>query len=279
MRIPATAWVAPALAALAAALGAGCGGGQAADGPQRLPLRVDQEIEIGRAAAPSFEKRFGGRLDDPAVQAYVRAVGERVARCTAGHGLPYQFIVLDAAAPGAFALPGGPVYVTRGLLERLTTEGQLAAALAHLLAHVNARHVGARLCEGLGAGVLGDAARAAMDGRGVGAGSSGPAPALERVAAALATLCYSTEVEAEADRLGLDYVVAAGYHPGEMVRFLNVLVAMNETGAPDLPRTHPNPDNRIGGIRDRIEQKYEGLAGRVADEEYGREVLKRLHRE
>lgn len=265
MKRLATAWGALAPAAALVTFLAGCGGGRDADRSDRPLLTIEQEIEIGRAAAPCFERLCGGRLENLPVQAYVRTVGERVARCTPMDELPYRFAVLDGGDVNAFALPGGPVYVTRGLLVSLRTEGQLAAALAHQLAHINTRRVGRAVCRKLGKDVL---LRAIAD--------AGEAGAARRVAAAILELDYEPGTEDEADRLGLDYIVAAGYNPREMIRFLNRTAVGEGVGVAQSPGAHPDPAGRLGRVREMIDRKYRDRGGRVADEEYRSEVLDRL---
>lgn len=272
MRAPATACTALA-AALAAVLAAGCRSTTSVPQPEAVNLGIEEDVAIGRAVAPRFAKLAGGSLDDLAVQAYVRAVGERVARSTPARALPYEFTVLDSGAPAAYALPGGPVYVTRGLLARLRSEGQLAAALAHQLAHINAGHAGRALRDRLGAAALGDVLVAASD---TAARGDAAARSLDRAAAAVRDLRYDPEAEHDADRLGLDYMVAAGYNPLEAVRFANLCVAMSADDAPGPACLAPGRDGRADAVEAAVDRKYQDRGGRVADEEYGREVLARI---
>jgi len=257
--------IAVAMAALAA-LVAGCDGGSVADRADRSLLTVEQEIQVGRATAPYFEKLAGGRLQTPPVQAYVRTVGERVARAAPRRELPYQFAVLDSPDVRTFALPGGSVYVTRGLLAILATESQLAAALAHEWAHTSVRDLAPALGRNHGSRLLLDAADAAVPGPAVRRRDE----TLGRLAKAIHDHAYTLETEAAADRLGLDYLVAAGYNPSGMVAFLETL-ARNAAPGPSA-----DPAGRAGRLRKIVERKYRDAGGRVADEEYRGEVLDRL---
>ncbi len=279
MRRVETAHVAVATVAALAALLAGCGDGRSADRAERPLLTAEQEIQVGRAAAPHLERlaghtaRMSGRIENLAVEAYVRTVGQRVARFTPRRELPYRFAVLDTADVRAFALPGGLVYLTRGLLASLKTEAQLAAALAHQLAHINARHVVRSLCGKCGKALLLDAVAAAQL---TTAGRAAPKPTetLARLAEAIHEHEYDADTEAAADRLGLDYLVAAGYNPSGMVAFLEVPA---RSAAPAVPAARTTDSgSRAGRIRRIVEQKYRGCGGRVADEEYRGEVLDRL---
>ena len=258
---------------LMAAVVAGCGPARSKDAAWHLS--PEQCLAIGRAAAPEVERTFGPALNQPAVQAYVRTIGERVARCTPLHQLPYQFMVLNGDTLHAFAAPGGPVYVTRGLLEHLENEGQLAAVLAHQLAHINARQVGGELLQRLGMNVLLEAVAAADRTSGEPA-TPRCGESLGRAAGTLIVLQYSVTLEREADRLGLDYLVAAGYNPDSMARFLDILETMAGPAVPEFLRVHPSPPDRVANLRSMIERKYPDGGGRVAREEYQREVLDRL---
>jgi predicted Zn-dependent protease len=269
---------------LAAALGAAAAAPLAC---QRIPttgerafivLTWNQETALGSEAAPELEKEFGGPLDNLPIQAYVRSVGQRVA-ASAKHAdlpkLPYQFTVLDSEVVNAFALPGGPVYITRALLENLKTEGQLAAVLAHEITHINSRHGSQQISRQMGIQIL--LAAAAAAGRiERGAQMATQAEDLAKVVGGLINLKYSRGMESEADRFGLDYLAASGYDPREMVNLLNVFVSMAGSRPPEILSTHPNPETRVGAVEEMIRAKYPNRDGRVADEEYRREVLNRL---
>jgi beta-barrel assembly-enhancing protease len=271
MRYPSCAWLAVAGAVWLS--GAGCGSSRAAD--RDLSLTVGQKIDIGLAVVPRLEQRFGGRLDQPAVQAYVRTVGQRVALSVSVGPWPYHFSALDSPVVGVFSLPGGQVYVTRGLLEKLRTEGELAAVFGHELAHGIAGHGDRLIGRKLGPRVLIEAGRAAA------ARSDGPASrwdreSLDRVAAAWIAMRYSDEMEREADRLGLDYLVAAGYDPGEMVRLAGLWVEMTGPDAAEFQAVHPNPPDRVGAVQEAVQSKFPVHGGRVGRQEYRLEVLDRL---
>jgi len=256
--------------------GAGCAMIQATGERKLMLLTWDQEIQLGREAAPDFEKEFGGRLEDLAVQAYVRSVGEGVSRSTTLPDLPYQFAVLNSKVVNAFALPGGPVYVTRGLLEKLATEGELAAVLGHEMGHVNARHGAQQVSRQVGVQVIMEVIGAAA-GRTETGGTWQQAASLAKVVGALVDLKYSRDMESQSDRLGLDYLAASGYAPGEMVRLLQIFVSLSEGGGQsEWLSTHPNPENRVQTVQAQIREKYADRGGRVADTEYQREVLDRL---
>jgi len=238
-------------------------------------LTAEQEMEIGRAAAPVMESRMGGRLEPAVVQAYVQTVGERIAR-SAGGEWPYRFAAVDSPRVGLFSLPGGPVYVTRGLLGRLDTEAQLAAVLAHQVAHVSAGHDVRRVGDAFGTQVLTEAAWAAAPGGDAASSSPRAVAALARLVVGCAEIAYTSEMESEADALALDYMAAAGYHPGEMVRVAALLESMQGRDAAEFLGLHPNPGNFARQVAEAVSRKYPGRGGRIGREEYQRVVLDRL---
>jgi beta-barrel assembly-enhancing protease len=249
------------VAALAAA-----GGCVSPPAPVRsLALTPGEELAIGRAATPAIEVRFGGRLNLPAVQVYVSTVGQRVARSIGRETWPYRFTVLASAEPRLFSLPGGLVFVTWGLLEKLQSEAELAGLLGRQLAHLVRRHDEAEVR--LPAQTLEDAARAAQDG---GPLNDRQAFSIREVAAAWADVRYPPEMQAETDRLGLDYLVAAGYHPAEMIRLVAVLVQVEGSDA---------GGQRVSTVRRIVADKYPDRGGRVGQAEYQHEVLDRLRGE
>jgi len=247
-----------ALALLLTAAVAGCGEPQAREASVPADrLGLDGEVALGGALAPAVEEALGGRLGDLAVQAYVRTIGQKVARSTPMPDLPYRFVVLDAAVPRACALPGGVVFVTRGLLERLGSEAELAAALGRQLAHIDAGHVTAGLMEKVDLAALGRVAAAGE----VPPGKTPPKEDVARLVEAVRALAYSPEAEGRADVLALDYLAAAGYNPTHMAACLRHLSA---------------GEDRVRRVADIAERKYAERRGRVAEDEYGREVLDRL---
>lgn len=228
------------------------------DETQHIDMTVEQEIALGFQAAPEMAEQYGGLDSDANAQALVERVGsELVARTEAGT-TPYQFefyLLADPQTINAFALPGGPVFVTRGLLDGLETEGQLAGVLAHEVGHVVARHSAehiakARLTEGLtGAAVI-----AAYD---------PDDPSSQRTAQValligqLVNLKFGRDDELESDRLGVQFMAESGYDPRAMIRVMQILAAASEGARPpEFFSTHPDPDNRIARIEAAIAEQF-----------------------
>lgn len=230
----------------------GCSTNPATGGSDFTLLSPEDERRIGREQHPRIVAEFGGRYRDEAVQAYVEGLGTGLAAGSELAGTPFAFTVLDSPMVNAFALPGGYVYVTRGLLALAGSEAELAGVLGHEIGHVTARH-GARqhgrsVIVGLGAAILGAAI-----------GDRGAAELLNR-GSGLVLRSYSREQEFEADGLGLRYMARAGYDPEAMASFLERLRAKAAFDAeaqgggadPDgfsLASTHPRTVDRVHEAR------------------------------
>lgn len=177
-----------------------------------------RELEIGRemhekilASVPIY--------DDEALTAYVDEVGQRIARSADRPDLDYTFTILDSPDINAFALPGGFVYINRGLLTYLQTEAQLAAVLAHEIGHITARHGVRRDTAQKGAGI-GTGILSVLSVLTTGTNVVGDVAGLY---ASAAVMGYGREMELEADRFGARYLYSAGYDPEAMVEVIGVL--------------------------------------------------------
>ncbi len=221
---------------------------------QHVGISVEQEIVLGLEAAPKMAQQFGGMERNDEAQALVDRLGQEIVRKSAAGDSPYQFefsLLDDGQTVNAFALPGGPIFITDALYQQLDTEAELAGVLAHEVAHVVGRHSAeqiakARLTEGLsGAAVI-----ATYD----------PDNASSRQVAQMAALVgqminmkFSREHELEADTLGVCFLSAAGYDPRALLRVMEVLAEAREGQAPpEFFSTHPNPGNRMENIREAI---------------------------
>ncbi len=179
-------------------------------------MSESQEAQVGAQEHEKIIAEFGV-YDHPVLNAYVNEIGQKVARYTERPNVTYRFTVLDNPMVNAFALPGGYVYVTRGLIALANNEAELAAVLAHEVGHITGRHSAERYSRGvltsLGAGIL----SAAID-------QSGVSQALG-IGSDLYMKSYSREQENEADTLGIRYLARAGYDPSAMTSFLQSLQA------------------------------------------------------
>jgi len=228
-----------------------------------------QEIEMGREADASIVAQMG-LVDDSAVQRYVSDLGLRLARASERPNLPWTFRVVDDPVINAFALPGGYIYITRGILAHFNSEAELASVLGHEIGHVTARHSVQQISkQQLGQIGLGVAQIAAPRlGQFLGVAAAG----LE-----LLFLKFSRDDENQADELGLRYMRRGGYEPREMVQ---VYVMLQRVGAasgsariPDWQSTHPNPVDRQERINRQVAAiPPDSMGGAVRRPEFLRQV-------
>ena len=259
--------------ALAAALLAGCATVTNPVSGQRELTVMDERSEIaeGRKAHEEVLKEYGA-YPNPRLQAYVNEIGQRLAGQSHRKNLPWHFTVLDSPEINAFALPGGYVYVTRGLMAYLESEADLAGVIGHEIGHVTARHGAQRATRqqtaGLGvlaATVLG----AVLESRGV-TGATDLAGSLSQGVAAGYIASYSRDQESQADKLGAEYLARVNYDPKNMVDVIRVLKSQEQFAA-DTARaagrspppkagwlaSHPSNDKRLQDIV-QIAGQYKG---------------------
>ncbi|MEE1554855.1 MAG: M48 family metalloprotease, partial [Alphaproteobacteria bacterium] len=200
---------------------AGCVATNAASGRDSFTglQSIKDDIAEGRANHPKILKSFGGAYEDRRLAGYVQNIGLNLAKGTEYQQYPYRFTILNTQIVNAFALPGGFVYITRGLLALASSEAELAGVLSHELAHVTARHGaerrGAQQIAQLGL-LLGAVGLQA-------AGLPSDLMQIGQTAAMAAIKGYSREHEFEADTLGVRYMSRAGYNADAMASFLGSL--------------------------------------------------------
>jgi predicted Zn-dependent protease len=224
-----------------------------------------QEIEMGKQAAQEVEQSIG-LYKDPKVEAYVSKMGQSLAEQTNRKGLPWQFHVVEDASVNAFALPGGPVYVTRGILGTLMTEAQLAGVMGHECGHIAARHSANQISK----------AQVAQLGLGIGSVLSPQLASLGQIAGAglqVLFLKFSRDDENQADKLGFAYMANDGYDPRQMVDVFKTLERVGKlAGAGKLPewlQTHPDPGNREKAAEERLKElKVDFSKAKVNRDEY-----------
>ena len=212
-----------------------------------------QEIQLGKESDQQIAAQYG-IYDDPELQAYVERIGEKVLAKSdlrrpetpeEYRNTPFTFRVLDSPVVNAFALPGGFVYVTRGLVAHLENEAQLAMVLGHEVAHVAARHASARAAKAQLAqvGLIGGAIASEV------ALGGGGAQILDLGGQGLQLLflSYSREAERESDKLGVEYSALANYKSGEGAGFFRALDRLGDQQGGEIPswlQTHPEPEER-----------------------------------
>jgi predicted Zn-dependent protease len=241
---------------------------------ERSVMSEQDEIAEGKKAHQGVLAEYGA-YSDPRLQAYVNEVGQRLAKQSHRANLVWTFTVLDSPEINAFALPGGYVYVTRGIMAYLDSEAELAGVVGHEIGHVTARHGAQRATRQQNAGIGVIAATvlgAVLEGAGVG-GATDLASQVSQTAAAGYIASYSREQESQADQLGAEYLARNQYNPRNMVDVIEVL-KNQERFAADAAKaegkaapsgsswlaSHPSNDKRLADIRQSA-AKYQGQYG------------------
>ncbi|MDT8368849.1 MAG: M48 family metalloprotease [Longimicrobiales bacterium] len=249
---------------------ASCALNPATGGRQLSLISEGEEIQMGREAHPQILATFG-EYPDRRLSQYVELLGLRMASRAERLNLPWTFTVVDDEVVNAFAVPGGFIYLTRGILAHFTSEAQLAAVLGHEIGHVTARHSVTQLSQ----------VQLAQAGLGIGAilGGPGGAPVVNLAGAGFQVLSlgFSRDHERESDDLGYRYMSLLGYDPQEMIDVFAMLGRVGDLSgserAPGWLSTHPHPEDRELRIRERIASDSSlAEAGRVGREAYLRQI-------
>jgi predicted Zn-dependent protease len=213
-------------------------------------MSEDQEIRMGAEAYPVYTQMSEGLFPDPALQAYVQSVGDTLARLSHRPDLDYRFNVVNDSAINAYALPGGKISITRGLLAKMGNEAQLASVLGHEIGHVTARHAAAGYTRQVLAGVLTSAGMVALQTANVQGGELLAQGGL--LATNLVLMKYSRDQERESDELGMAYMTRAGYNPDGMAQTMEILLAAHDrepSTVESLFQSHPLSSERAQSAR------------------------------
>jgi predicted Zn-dependent protease len=245
------------LSASAAGAAVGCATSPVTGRTQLMLVSEEEEIQIDRQNAPFQFSADYGQIQDSALNDYVRQVGQNLTARTHRAHMPYSFRAVNANYVNAYAFPGGSIACTRGILLSLDNEAELAALLGHELGHVNARHTARQMSKGkLTNSIVGGFSVAA----GTVAGGLGQlAGTLGSIGAGALLASYSRENEREADALGMEYMVKAGYGPKGMVGLLDMLQSLSKSkpGTIELMfATHPMSDERYQTAVKTSQTKY-----------------------
>jgi len=207
-------------------------------------LSASDELALGQQTDPEIIKSYG-LYNDQVLGGYIDGVGNRLGKLTHRPELAYSFKVLDSPVVNAFAVPGGFVYLTRGILAYLNDEAELAGVMGHELGHISARHSAKQYSK----------AQAAQLGLGLGAVLSKTFrkyAGLAEIGMGLLFLSFSRENERQADELGVLYSSRAGYDARQMANMFVTLERLNpgagKDGLPAFFSTHPNPPDRVAAV-------------------------------
>jgi predicted Zn-dependent protease len=260
LRVPSTALI-PTL--LLAGLGAGLATGPLAcarnpvTGKSELSLVSEsQEIQMGQQSAQEVAQTIGIYKDDK-IQSYISSLGKSIAVKSERPNLPWEFHVVDDASVNAFALPGGFIYVTRGLMTSVNDEAELATVVGHEIGHVTNRHSVQMISK----------SQLAQIGLGIGSILSSDVAKYGQLASAglqVLFLKYSRDAENQADQAGFRYGLQQGYDVREMAKVMQTLDRISQTSAggklPEWLATHPNPGNRIKHIEQMLDTTHVDLS-------------------
>ena len=215
-------------------------------------LSVEKEKEMGRRLVLQIEKELE-IIREPAVQRYVDRIGERIVSQIGHTPYDFRYHVVKSPDPNAFAIPGGHIFLASGLIIMASSEDEVAGVVSHEVSHIKARHIAQRIerakklnlvtMAGILAGVI-------IGGKATGAMTAGSVAAGQAMA-----LKYSREDEREADQLGFQYLIKAGYDGWGMVSFLRKLHRMNLLSPgtpPGYLSTHPGTEDRISYLMERL---------------------------
>ena len=230
---------------------------------QRVALSVPDEMRLGLEAAPQMAREMGGAIDparDPRA-AMVAEVGRRIVERSEARKSPYVgnynfYLLADPRTVNAFALPGGQIFITEALYDRMENEAQLAGVLGHEIGHVVHRHAAEHMAKGqLGQMLVGAVAVGASGGEDRGRAATIAA----MMANQMLQLRYGRKDELESDDFGLKWMVQAGYDPSEMLTVMRILKEASGGGSgrwPSFLQTHPDPDARIDKIQTYLRENY-----------------------
>ena len=215
-----------------------------------------EENQIGKREHPKIIKSFGGIYQNEKLQNYVESLGEFLVNTSELPDKKFTFTILNTPIVNAFALPGGYIYLTRGLIYLCQNEAQLAGVIAHEIGHITARHTAKRYTKNFGVGLLADIL-----------GSINKNILINNLintSASLYLLSFSRSQEYEADQLAVRYMSKAGFDPREMAGFLRLMerfsrlqrkISKDTNKTSELLKTHPNSSKRVKEVIDKSNEK------------------------
>lgn len=245
---------------------------------ERTPLKpgwnmfsAQQDVEVGQQVSRDAERQIA-ILNDSRVDSYLNNLGRRLAAHAPGQQFPYTYKLVNDRAINAFALPGGPIYINRGVVEAARSEAQLAGVMAHETAHVALRH-------GTNQASKAYLAQVPLAILGGALGSNSTAAVLAQLGAGFAAnsllLKYSRNAESQADIMGAQILYDSGYDARAMVQFFETIQAESPGGRPpEFFSSHPNPENRAGRVNEEI-QKLGGSSRNFANDSREFQDIKR----
>lgn len=265
------------------ALLTGCTYNPATGRRQLLWMSTEQQIALGTEAKPELTQEYGGESKSPELRAYVTEVGNKLVKQVEPEyaDLPWEFTVLESDVINAFALPGGKVFISRGLMDLLENEAELAGVLGHEVGHVTSQHINERMSQAMI--VQGIAIGASVGASGDDSGWGAVIPLVVGVGGQGYLLKFGRDQESESDKQGVKYMTRAGYDPAGMMGVLNVLLKASEGNTtPEFLSTHPHPETRIATVKALLKGDYaytqKNPDFKLYPGEYTRRAVPYLHR-
>ncbi len=212
------------------------------------------DVKLGRQAAAQVRQQLPVLPENSPIDAYVERVGQRLSAAIpseyANRQFQYSFDVVNASDINAFALPGGPMFVNRGMIEAARTDGEMAGVMAHEIAHVALRHGTAQATKQSGAGVQLGAIGGAILGAIIGGNVGGVISQGTQMGLGAYLLKFSREYETQADLLGAQIMARAGYDPRDLANMFRTIEQQGGGRGPEWLSSHPNPGNRFERINE-----------------------------
>lgn len=224
---------------------------------QYVSITPDQEVALGLQATPEMIQQFGGLDPSQQAQTYLDQVCARLIENSSARETEWPFechLLADDQTINAFALPGGPLFITAALYDQMETEGQLAGVMGHEIGHVVARHSAQQMAQAqLTQGLTGAFVIAAYDPDNP---NSQYSAQMAMLVGQLINMKFSRDDELQSDRLGVRFLAQSGYDPRALIAVMQVLAEASQGGPPEFFSTHPNPDNRIARIEAAIAEEF-----------------------
>jgi len=264
-----------AIVALAAALAIGLSPAISADRTRLQPgwdlFSPEQDIQIGKRLAAQVPKQMT-LLDNRRVDDYLNQLGRRLAAHAPGYKYPYAYRCVNSAAINAFALPGGDIYIDRGVIEAASNEAELAGVMAHETAHVALRHGTSQASKAYVAEIP-----AALLSGWLGNNSSLGSTIVQMTTGFVMNsvfLKYSRDDESQADILGTQILYDSGYDPRALARFFEMIEAKSKSQPIEFFSDHPNPEHRIERVMEEVTKLGGPPSGYTEDSRQFHEIQK-----
>ncbi len=237
-------------------LSGSCATNPVSGGPELMLLSESDEIKLGKQTDAEVRKEYGV-YEDQNLNAYLNDICHKLAGLSHRPNLPYELKIVDASVVNAFAVPGGYLYMTRGILAYLNSEAELAGVMGHELGHITARHSAQQYSR----------AQLAQVGLAVGGLFLGDLfSGVAQLGVGMLFLSFSRDNERQADDLGVEYASKAGFDSKELASFFETLERMNpgsdRSGLPGWFSTHPNPEDRVVAVRQESRELQQKLGMR-----------------